>query len=243
MRLFIAPYKMYSESAKALAERLGVLRVNGSKSFKRSDVIINWGNSYLNIQGTSNIINQPRSVYTAVDKIATLHRLEMNAIPIVEWTTDKDVAINWMADNVVIARQDIKGSQGNGIAILKDDAWVDAPLYTKYMKAHEYRVHVFKGQVIDIQKKKRRLDAECNEYIKNSNNGWVFCREEVRAPKQVFDVSILAVNALQLDFGAVDVLYRATENKVAVLEVNSSPGLQGSTLDNYVKAIKESVCH
>jgi D-alanine-D-alanine ligase-like ATP-grasp enzyme len=42
-----------------------------------------------------------------------------------------------------------------------------------------------------------------------------------------------------LDFGAVDVIYNRAQDKAYVLEVNTAPGLEGSTLDNYVEAIQK----
>ena len=42
-----------------------------------------------------------------------------------------------------------------------------------------------------------------------------------------------------LDFGAVDVLWNERQQKAYVCEVNTAPGLEGITLDNYLKEIKE----
>ena len=42
-----------------------------------------------------------------------------------------------------------------------------------------------------------------------------------------------AVEALCLDFGAVDVVWNATKNKAFVLEVNTAPGVEGTTLEEY----------
>jgi glutathione synthase/RimK-type ligase-like ATP-grasp enzyme len=50
---------------------------------------------------------------------------------------------------------------------------------------------------------------------------------------------LAAVSALGLDFGAVDIIWNEREDKCYVLEVNTAPGLQGSTLENYANAIME----
>jgi len=241
--LFIAPYNMASESAKVLANRLGVLRVNGSKSFKRSDVVLNWGNGNLTIRGSDNVLNAPMAVSWASNKLNTFSRLDHTNIPTVEHTTSAEEASGWLDQgDTVMARKIVNGSQGAGLCVLSGTQWEDAPLYTKYVKAHEYRVHVFCGKVIDIQKKKRRANAPegaPHPYIKNSKNGWVFCREDVAAPLALYDIAKNAVEALGLHFGAVDILYRESENKVMVLEINTAPGIENTTLERYVNAIKE----
>jgi glutathione synthase/RimK-type ligase-like ATP-grasp enzyme len=40
-----------------------------------------------------------------------------------------------------------------------------------------------------------------------------------------------------LDFGAVDIGHRLIDNQFFVFEVNTAPGLEGTTLDKYAKAI------
>ena len=46
-----------------------------------------------------------------------------------------------------------------------------------------------------------------------------------------------SVNLLGLDFGAVDIGHRLQDNKFFVFEINTAPGIEGSTLDKYAKAI------
>ncbi|MNY81884.1 hypothetical protein D3C86_2236870 [compost metagenome] len=50
---------------------------------------------------------------------------------------------------------------------------------------------------------------------------------------------MLAVNALGLDFGAADVIWNDHRKQAFVLEVNTAPGLTGTTLEKYAKALKE----
>ena len=117
----------------------------------------------------------------------------------------------------------------------------DAPLYTKYVKkADEYRIHVFDGKVIDIQQKRKRQEVpndEVNYQIRNACNGWVFCRDDVTCPAQCLALARRAVSALGLDFGAVDIGYNRNADTSVVYEVNTAPGLEGTTLDKYHEAI------
>jgi D-alanine-D-alanine ligase-like ATP-grasp enzyme len=61
----------------------------------------------------------------------------------------------------------------------------------------------------------------------------------VNVTQELKDIAIGSVNILGLNFGAVDVIYNEKENKYYVLEVNTAPGLSGTTLEKYVDAIIE----
>jgi len=65
----------------------------------------------------------------------------------------------------------------------------------------------------------------------------VFCRDGIAPCTVRNSISIAAVDALCLDFGAVDIIYNEHEDKYYVLEVNSAPGLEGTTLEKYVEAL------
>jgi hypothetical protein len=242
-RLYIAPYKLGSESAKALAERLDVNRISGEKRLRFRNIIINWGKDYLVPDLTLQVINRAEAVANAKNKLHTLEILSTESVSCPEFTEDKEVALQWLNDdNIVYARRTLTGQSGQGIVILTADDTYDvpyAPLYTKGIpKTHEYRVHVAFGKVIDFSKKRRRNETEASPYIKNLDNGWVFCRDDVKLPYPVLTSSLEAVAALGLDFGAVDILYKQSDNKAYVLEVNTAPGLEGTTLDRYVDAFQ-----
>lgn len=238
-RVYITPYNMGSESARALARNLGCLRVDGSKRLRRS-VVINWGRSSLPLRGlVSRVINKPEAVSLAVNKIETFRALQRAGVPTVDWTTDRSVALNWLDTDMVYCRTTATGSQGKGIILVGQDdlSLPHAPLYTKgFNKTHEYRVHVAFGKVIDFSKKRRRRGMEGSSYIKNSTNGWVYCRDGITLPDAVASACIKAVAALGLDFGALDVLHKERDNKAAILEVNCSPGIEGTTLQRYTEA-------
>ena len=78
-----------------------------------------------------------------------------------------------------------------------------------------------------------------NTGIRNHSNGYIYARVNVDVPPLLLSSSLSAVNLLGLDFGAVDVGYRERDGKVFVFEVNTAPGLVGTTLDKYANAFKE----
>jgi hypothetical protein len=120
----------------------------------------------------------------------------------------------------------------------------NAPLYTKYFKkADEFRVHVWGDRVLDVQQKRKRQEVpneQMDYQVRNASGGWVFCRSEVETPQCVVDAAVRAVSALGLDFGAVDVGYNRSADAACVFEVNTAPGLEGTTLDRYYYALLET---
>lgn len=253
MKIFINPYRRGSRSVKALANALGAKRIKleGSRFRPTPDkFVVNWGSTRLHFHRDidfSNVLNTPYSVEIAASKLDALEGLQEEGVPVPEFTTDKNTAQEWLNEgDAVVCRTVLNGSGGRGICLstLDGTPLVDAPLYTKYVKkTAEYRVHVFMGQVLDVQQKKRKLDVpedEVNWQIRNHDNGWIFAREGVEAPDVVLDVATNAVDALLLDFGAVDVVYNR-HHGAFVLEVNTAPGLEGTTLEKYAQAIKEYV--
>lgn len=242
-KLIVYPYKLGSESAKKLAQALNTKRVrpDGNYYHHRNHIIINWGNSTLPTwwQDTRTLLNKPYSISLAANKKVTFNKFRACDVPHPEWTDLHELAELWIEDgHKVFCRTSLTSHSGQGIVIASTvEELVDAPLYVKAVKKDkEYRVHVFNGQVIDFQLKKKKLGYEGGiSGIRNHHNGWVYTREGVTLPDNIKEASINAVNSLALDFGAVDVC-STLAGDVAVFEVNTAPGLHGLTLTKYTEA-------
>jgi glutathione synthase/RimK-type ligase-like ATP-grasp enzyme len=187
-------------------------------------------------------LNKPQAIALASNKLNTFVELECKGftdLPI--WTADRQEAYELMSvhNKSVYCRQTTTGHSGRGI-VIADNCYdmVDAPLYTLATKhKHEYRVHIFKDKVLDVQMKRKRNGSLGGSGIRNHSNGWVYARAEIVPPEELLSSSIDAVKLLGLDFGAVDIGHRLIDNKFFVFEVNTAPGLEGTTLDKYSKAI------
>lgn len=241
--LYIAPYNMGSESAKLLARELGVLRIRGDKWLKRGSIILNWGRSELEPKSRwpVSVINEARAVANAKNKLKAFELMRNIGVPIPEFTTNPEQVRAWLRqESVVYGRAQVAGQGGAGIHILTPETTPipNLPLYTRgIVKAHEYRVHVFNGRVIDFAKKRRRADKpDASSFIKNYENGWVFCRDGVFLPEQVRRIAIDSTRAMGLHFGALDIVMK--NDMPYVLEINTAPGIEGSTLNSYVRAIR-----
>lgn len=88
----------------------------------------------------------------------------------------------------------------------------------------EYRVWVYRGRHLATYEKYLTRPDRFRGYGRNTRNGFAFgLREET---PDIAVVAGRAVDALGLDFGGVDVV-RKPDGTLAVLEVNSAPGIQG----------------
>lgn len=248
MKLIFWPYKMGSLSCKLLARELSALRVYPNRHYKpeQHHMLINWGNSNLvrvnwNIHRAGHVLNKPQAVSKASNKLSTLQSLQGAGVGIPPWCTGGMVAD--ILRFPIYCRTTLTGKGGDGIIVANEESeLVYAPLYTQGVRvAREFRVHVFNDNIIDFTEKKKRRGVEHNEQIRNFKNGWVFCRQGIVLPDIVEEHAIRAIQALDLDFGAVDICITA-DNEPIVFEVNTAPGVEGSTLQAYTQAIKE-LCH
>lgn len=241
-RVLLAPYKLGSRGAKELARGIGALRTAATKRLKRDVTLVNWGRSDLQVRGYPfKVLNPSHKIVLATNKLSCLNRLAEAGVSSVAHTTSLDVVRRWLREEgvVVYGRRLLNASQGAGIVIIHNESEiVYCPLYTKgILRAFEYRVHVFGNKILDVTKKKRRNAIERSDYIKNLANGWVYCRNDIDIPENLLDCAKKAISALGLDFGAVDILYR--KGVPYVLEINTAPGLQGTTLNKYIEEFKK----
>jgi|TARA_R100000781_G_scaffold111714_1_gene78382 glutathione synthase/RimK-type ligase-like ATP-grasp enzyme len=248
LRPIIYPYKLQSESAKALSKSLSDLRCkrvreNGNYSYYNNHIIINWGNPRLPnwINDDVVILNNPSVVQTTQNKHSALEVM-LGKVRIPKFTTLMESAKRWIKeDRVAVARTLLRGCGGRGINLVNDaDDLPDCALYTRYVKkSDEYRVHIFMGTIIFLQKKMLRKGSEGNNFqIRNHANGWIFGSKGIAVPQDVVEQALLAVKALKLDFGAVDVGWQESSQKAFVYEVNTAPALEGTTLNLYSQHIR-----
>jgi hypothetical protein len=257
-RLVVYPYKMGSRSAKNLAEKVTTIigakvrrvRENGRYKPRLRSVVLNWGNArFPHWLPNGSWLNKPDHVVIASNKLSSFVVLQRANIPIPEFTTNIQVAKEWSVGNhIVLARTLLNSHSGRGIHICRPgEALISAPLYVKYIrKQKEFRVHVFNGTIIDGSEKRRvglhhRDEASHNSLVRNHDNGWVFCRDSIQEPSDLRPLAIASVAALRLNFGACDIIWNEKQNKCYTLEVNTAPGLEGTTLDRYAAAVANYV--
>lgn len=177
----------------------------------------------------------------ALDKVEQFHRFQLAAVSCPKFCISA-ADIEHLSAKTVFARTLVNSTNGQGI-VQFEPGIVDvpmAPLYTEYIpKKSEYRFHVFGGEVIDVQQKRKKhgFESTRDTRIRNVNNGYVYCRDGINPPNGAADLAIRAVAACGYEYGAVDLIYNEKRDQCYVLEVNSRPGLMGTTLEKYAEAL------
>ena len=225
--------------------------INSTYSGSDDHFIFNWGSSSSRSIVDGCIFNNPSAVAIAVNKLDTYYALERagknNILPV--WFTDPDLAVHYTRNGCkVFCRTRLTGSQGRGIVVATEPSEVvHASLYTLQAPVYrEIRVHVFDKEVIHCTEKRKmnseRLEEESIQLsrdVRNHENGWVFCTTEVS--EVVKSVAIDAISSIGLDFGAVDIGLSHRDESF-VFEINTAPGMEGTTLASYRDAIIKKLC-
>jgi hypothetical protein len=273
-RIRIYSHNPHSQSAAKISEKipecLRIRHTNSKYVSRETDIIINWGASEFpfecNVYGSSDVvsiqkdgnagyvINPLHAVSKAIDKRKTFRILYDWGINVPKFTSDLLTVRGWLSKGyTVVGRQLSRASGSKGIHLMKPEDYIDAtggvlpqyPLYTLYRKKmDEYRIHVFCGQVIDFQQKKRSVSDERwqgDNQIRSFDRGWIYTRENVVPPRQVTKAALKAVRRLGLHFGAVDVGFSHKTEQATIYEVNTAPGLHGATLDSYTNKFMEFI--
>lgn len=243
-KFWIYPWKGGYQQAIALAEGLKgslIKRENSRYLYQPPDVVINWGSSVNPLGYAVPMLNRADRVGKGKRYAYDVFR---NAgIQTVQYTTDPNVAAGWGRDAKVVGRDSDHGMGGAGITIFQPgEALGNHKFYCKYVKKErEFRIHVLKGKVIFRQEKLRKRDADnVDRYIRSHDRGWCFAFKhlpDLPVPALVDNAGLAAVVALGLDFGGVDIAWSERAG-ATVLEVNSAPGIEDSSLAAYVEAFR-----
>ena len=257
MSVHVYAYRNVSMSARALADNLGTRLISHRNSRfepSRDKVVINWGANDMPNLRPCKVINPAGNVARSANKLSFFHMLAHNALggSIPQYTDSIETARDWVRDGeMVVCRTILNSHSGRGIVLsVNSEQVIAAPLYTKYIKKRdEYRVHMVRqmedgidGEPKYLVSKKLRdrnvPDNYVNWQIRNHSNGFIYGLEE-DPDERLINMALTTLQILQLDFGAVDIIYNAGQNRFYVLEVNCAPGIVGRTLEFYVDAFKE----
>lgn len=254
----VFPYKAGSKSATALAQSLMIktLKLQGSNFVpKATKVLLNWGSTTMPeayINSGMKIINPPEKLRQASNKKIFFEKTIGNpdAPRVPPFTCSKEEAAKWFVEGkevTIFARTVLAGHSGEGIVKVVNQQQLDAipngTLLCLYVpKRREFRIHCTPTKAFSIQEKKAKVGFENTDFqIRNVDNGFVFARQNLGEISQdVIDQALKALKMVELDFGAVDVIWNERKKEAYVLEVNTAPGLEGQTVEDY-KAMLEEV--
>jgi hypothetical protein len=250
MKYRIYPYMKGSKSAKAVSDAIGstckVLRSEGSTwRSKPVDVVINWGSKNLDrLSRYPNVKN--RFVEQVSNKLSFFESLQESPYLVNFWRDTDSIPQEILDTRTIVARTILSGHSGQGIVLhppgTPREALVAAPLYTLYeKKTHEYRIHIGlhledgEAGIFLLQKKVRTLsNLNPNWQIRSHQNGFIYSKAiSQEVPIEVARAAFDVFNRTTLDFGALDIIYHEPTNKAYCLEINTAPGLEGSSTQAY----------
>lgn len=193
------------------------------------------------VSGEHGAINRPHAIANAVNKRRMRQIFRDNEVPMPR-LLDLDNAGDW--NYPVVGRPD-QHRKGRGFWLCRTPYGVAkatrgrkrkkaATHFMEFIEAErEFRVHVVAGQSIKISEK-----IGGDGTAKNHARGAYFqYPQDFSHKKTLRRAAKQAVEALELDFGAVDILW--ANDKPYVLEVNTAPCLtdeNSDTLERYVSA-------
>lgn len=240
-------------SGKQIAEQLGVSHILFNRNNTRVRRVpgetipfaVNWGCTQRKLSTIAlpqEVLN--KDISTATSKRACLRILKEADIPVPNMLLEWEAGLKgrWLA------RKDYL-SGGAGIEVLEDGAQPQEQYHfiVKYIpKSFELRIHVLDGAVILEQFK--YVPKGSNVLIRNYDNGATFTAKSLNTEllpnlaDQCRELAIKTINALGLQFGAVDVIIDK-KGYPFILEVNTAPGLtnEAGTLPAYVSAFKSLI--
>lgn len=249
------PYLWYSNSScitgRALGNYLGIRY--GKNPPRNASFIIGWGCKHdaLLPSCEKGYINPPDKISINRNKFKTSKKLSDNGVfspRVIKATSPKDIRSALIANTIkypLIGRR--ISHQGGRDAILclnmrdvKHAFDEGTQYFSEYIpNEKEYRIHIFKNQIIRIQKKGENEGTE-NSWIKSSHNGWVFCEinDFDTVNPELKTEAKKSLNIMGLDFGAVDVVW-SDFKKPYVLEINTAPSLNEEGIEIYGEKIRE----
>lgn len=182
-----------------------------------------------------------------VDKITQYEFFKERGIPSIEFTTDYNKAQEWLSSgHTVMARKKLKGQTGSGIVVVKSGTDTvlpeDAKVFTKYIShKREFRVNLFKHKLVNVREKKKIVGFKGSDFhIRNLTNGYRTAKCS-SYPHQIVELAEKASLCSESDFIGVDIGYNELKDFAFVIEVNSGPSIEGSSVQDFVKALKNEM--
>ncbi|MBW1975242.1 MAG: hypothetical protein JRI45_06690 [Deltaproteobacteria bacterium] len=239
MKVLIIGTRRARKTGRKLASALGAEyceNLLSRKEFKH--VVFRYGNSTSLLPlSFGMLINRAIAINRATNKLEMKQILERYELPTPRLLTSTD------CEFPVVARS-VAHYQGRGFAIVRNKEEAKRALANgmflqeKIANKDEYRVFVMFGRVLEVNKKVP-IGTPKSTTIRNYRNGWFFKWILVQnAPKELKNISVAAVSALGLDFGAVDCCFDIHENPW-IFEVNTAPAMNDRKIAKVVRKIKE----
>ena len=234
------------------------LHIRSQQSYRggRINKLIRWGTT--EAYDAYDVLNSSEAVQNSSNKMRTLKLLKQAGVSIPRCTSNKGKAERFLRNHPTkkMVGRTTHHQGGSNFAIANNDWDISQDgISTHWLELipihREYRVHVFRGEVIGVSRKTDEGVEEriVNRYTRNHANGWRFIRCDLdRVHPRLKEIGKEAVEIVGLDFGAVDVILsdgsETTSDgrrKYYVLEINSAPAMEpdSTVYTRYIEGMKE----
>jgi glutathione synthase/RimK-type ligase-like ATP-grasp enzyme len=236
MTIAVISTNVSCDSAKLLAKALKGTFINMTHTDKRAfpefTHIFKYGFSPK--IAANYVFNKSKPTSIAIDKIETLSLFQENG-PAIKFTTKLNTALQWIEQGyIVVARAQIKGANGDGLAYCYTAEEVrntPAKFWSQYVEhTNEFRINVWRGKVVSIYDKIQ---------LPTGRFSFKLWQGQEKHPQLVALVDKVW-RAVKLDWCGIDVI-RDQQGNLLLLEVNSAPVLYPVTLKKLVKCVKEAM--
>lgn len=230
-RPVILYHRSTGRTARMLSEVLHLDRVKAVDPY--TPVVIRWGSSAP--AALDFAINTRQSIALTSHGLNSLQVMEEAGVPVPAVWTRPPVE----QELYPILARTINHRGGMDIYWCQDHDEALATgrhFFTQYTPVDmEFRAHVFGGKVLRVFRKVKREEG-ADDKIRTSYRGWGYSRVTERSiGESGVSVSLNAVSALGLAFGAVDLGYNSETGKFVVFEANTGPSLNTISLLYYAQ--------
>jgi len=239
--MFFLYHRRSEPTGRVLAEALSMEHgrmLLGEARTNAPSGLIRWGNrSAPNIDVPARCLNRAAAIELASHKLKSLDLLREAGIPVPDFDTDPEALVE-RAGYPILGRRMQHARATDVVLCLQRRDWRRRPrdYYVAYIPTNrEYRLHVAGGEVIRIQGKYLDVREDYVPWVRNYATGHRFRAPRKRLHNARLASAVGAVEALGLDFGAVDLIV-ADSGAHYILEVNTSPSCSPRTGAAYVTA-------
>lgn len=226
-----------SVTGRRLGEFFGFEHGTQAPDSPRPDKLLRWGSSRgVPLIPSDDTFNYKDAVNRTTDKFGSLQVLKDAGVPVPNHSRD-----HRELDYPLLGR-DRNHYGGTDIELIlqsQDAELCSSDYYVEYIPTQrEYRFHVIDGEVVKVSHKRCDEPEDYTPYCRNYQNGHRFVHPPDDIHERAKPIATRAVEALGLDFGALDVIL-GEDNHFRVLEVNTAPSLSENTFELYAEKLME----
>jgi hypothetical protein len=227
--------------AELLRER-GLSIVNSD-----GDAVVNYGVKYT---GSKPALNANSGGRTKLDELGILVRRGIRTVPVwVPKVDDGSLSLEQLGGDYrndaptypLLARKETHMHGKDIMPVFQPEelSWrmaAGAAFFTEYIpRLTEYRLWVYRKRHLGAYEKEMVYPDKYRFIGCNYRNGFAFKFVPfAELPNEAFELASKSVAAMELDFGAVDIL-KGKDGRFYVLEVNTAPGVAGLTREGIKK--------